>query len=131
MTPHTHLLLRLKVNGTITSTSPAYPHGARSCTPPIGYVTRLCVGKSKISTILKIEAFPKRRQQITNHHCVISQTTAMVIKNAVQTLYRIRCMFAHVPKHQIWQLFKTFDSRCQDAAIEMCCFYGEHRNLND
>lgn len=31
-----------------------------------------------------------------------TQTTVMVIKNAVQTLYRIYCMFAHLQKHQIW-----------------------------
>jgi len=76
----------IKVYGTLTSTNPDI-HTAQV----LHSTHRLCYQ----IICWKVEDFdyPEDRgffeTSVTNHHCVISQTTAMVIKNAVQTLYRI------------------------------------------
>lgn len=76
----------IKVHGTIASTNPDV------CIAQVQHSThRLCYQ----IICWKVEDFdyPEDRgfseTSVTNHHCVISQTNAMVIKNAVQILYRI------------------------------------------
>jgi hypothetical protein len=111
----------IKVCGTITSTNPDI-HMAQV----LHSTHRLCYQ----IICWKVEDFgyPEYRgfseTSVTNHQSPMlhNPDNVRVIIKAVQTLYRIYCMFAHVHKHQIWQFFKTFVSRCQDAATEMCCF---------